>query len=125
MRFIRELLELSFAGAVGLALAFFVREYQPQVIPRRISPGLWLGIGAGAGLLVAMMWSGWKVGRTVDRRLPRQARPVPRFRDGRPFGVLAWRARDLAWEYLWLVLGGLLVLVIIWLAKTFEPGWFR
>lgn len=123
MRFSRELLELVVAGAVGLALAFFVREYHPQLISRRVSPGLWLAMGAGVGFLMAMLWSGWKVGRSVDKRLPRHLRPVPRFRDGRPFGVVAWRARDLASEYLWLVLGVLVVLVIVWLAKTFVPGW--
>ena len=123
MRYVRELLELTFAGAIGLALAFVVREYHPQVIPRRMTPDLWLAIGAGAGLLLAMLWSAWKVDRTVDKRLPRHLRPPPRFRDGRPFGVLAWRARDAASEYLWLVLGVLVVLVIVWLAKRFVPGW--
>ncbi|MEP7327414.1 MAG: hypothetical protein ABI836_15800 [Gemmatimonadota bacterium] len=120
---LRELLELAVTGASGLAVAFVVRENYPQVIPRWITRDLWLVIGGGIGFLVAMTWSAWKVGRTVDRRLPRHLRPVPRLRDGRPFGVLTWRARDLVSEYLWLVAGVLVVLVIIWLAKTFVPGW--
>jgi len=125
MRYVREVLELSIGGAVGLAVAWYLFDHHPLLLPHRITRELCVAIGAGGGLLLAMMWSGWKVGRLVDRRLPRHLRPVPRFRDGRPFGVLAWRARDLAWEYLWLLLGLLLVLVTIWLAKTFEPGWFR
>jgi hypothetical protein len=125
MRYLRELLELIFALAIGLAVAWFVHEHYPRVIPHGMSHETWFCLNGGIGLLLATMWSGWKVGRTVDRRLPRHLRPMPRFRDGRPFGVLAWRARDLALEYLWLVLGVLVVLVVIWLAKTFEPGWFR
>jgi hypothetical protein len=39
--------------------------------------------------------------------------------------VLAWRTRDAASEYLWLVMGVVVVLMIIWLAKTFVPQWWN
>ena len=120
---LRELLELTVAAFIGFAAAFIVHEHHPHVIPRGISFEVWLAIGTGLGLLLAIIWSGWKVGKTVDKRLPRHLRPVPRFRDGRPVGVAAWRTRDAASEYMWLLLGVLIVLVIVWLAKTFVPGW--
>lgn len=123
MRYFRELLELTFATVIGLAIAWFVHEHHPQLIPGGMSHEMWFCMVGGIGLLVAIAWSAWRVGKTVDRRLPRHLRPVPRFRDGRPFGVLAWRARDLATEYLWVLLGMLAVVVIVWLAKTFVPGW--
>ena len=123
MRYFRELLELTIAGAIGLGIAWFVHEHHPQLIPRGMSHDMWFCMSGGIGLLLAIVWSGWRVGKTVDRRLPRHLRPVPRFRDGRPFGVLAWRARDLATEYLWVLLGVLVAVVIVWLAKTFVPGW--
>ena len=123
MRYVRELLELIVGVAIGLGIAWVVHEYRPQLSPRGIDHETWFCVAGGIGLLLALAWSGWQVGKTVDRRLPRHLRQVPRFRDGRPFGVLAWRARDLASEYLWVLLGVLVVLVIIWLAKTFVPGW--
>ena len=123
MRYLREVLELTIALALGLAIAWVVHARYPQLIPRGISHETWFCMSGGIGLLLGILWSGWRVSRTVDRRLPRHLRPVPRFRDGRPLGVMAWRARDMASEYLWLVLAVLVVLVIIWLAKTFVPGW--
>lgn len=127
MRYIdlRELLELIVAGTIGLALAWFVLEHHPRAVPSGLSSPAWFGLGIGAGLLLATIWSAWRVDRRVDKRLPRHLRPPPRFDQGRPIGVMAWRTRDAASEYLWLVLGVLVVLVIIWLARTFEPGWFR
>ena len=119
-----ELLELCIAGAVGLGAAWFVLEHHSRVVPPGITPAVWLGIGAGVGLLLATMWSVWRVDKRVDKRLPRHLRPPPKFSEGRPVGVAAWRTRDAASEYLWVLLGVLLVLVIIWLAKTFVPGWF-
>lgn len=127
MRYIdlREILEIAVAALVGLTAAWFVLEHHPRVIPAAIQPDVWLGIGAGLGFLLAAIWSGWKVDRKVDKRLPGHLRPPPRFSEGRPVGVAVWRTRDAASEYLWLLLGVLVVLVIVWLAKTYVPKWFR
>lgn len=126
MRYIdlRETLELVVASLAGLAVTWFVLEHHPRVIPAGLAPDLWLGLGAGFGFLLAVAWSGWRVGKKVDKRIPRHLRQAPRFDEGRPLGVMAWRTRDAASEYLWLLLAVLVALVILWLARTFVPKWF-
>jgi hypothetical protein len=123
MRYIdlREILELTFAGLIGLAAAFIVLEHHRHIIPHGITSQVWLAMGAGAGLLLAIVWSAWKVSKRIDKRLPRHLRPRLGFGEGRPVGVAAWKTKDAASEYLWLLLGVGIVLVIIWLAKTYVP----
>ena len=121
---IRELIELILGTVLGLGVVWVVNRQWPGLFRGDISYRDWLLIGAGAGLLVAVLWSGREVGKRVDHRIPAHQRKPPSFRDGRPVGVLAWRTRDAASEYLWLVLGVVVVLMIIWLAKTFVPQWF-
>ena len=121
---IRELTELILGTLFGLGVVWFLNRQWPGLFRGDISYREWLGIGAGAGLLLAVAWSGRKVEQKVDHRIPAHLRAPPSFRDGRPVGVLAWRARDAASEYLWLVLGVMVILIIIWLAKTFVPQMF-
>jgi hypothetical protein len=123
MRYIdlREILELTIATLLGLGAALVILEHHRGWIPRGLSSDAWLLIGAGAGFLLAVVWSAWRVDRRVDKRLPRHLRPMPKFSEGRPVGVAAWRTKDAASEYLWLLLGVLVAGVIIWLAKTFVP----
>ncbi len=125
MRFIdlREILELAFATALGLGAAWFILEHHARWIPRGVSSTTWLAIGAGAGFLLAVLWSSWRVDGKVDKRLPRHLRPTPRFSEGRPVGVAGWRAKDAASEYLWLLLGVVVAAVVVWLAKTYVPRW--
>ena len=120
---LREILELAFATLIGFAAAFIIQEHHQPWIPRGVSSTAWLVAGASAGFLLAVMWSAWRVDKRVDKRLPRHLRPIPRFSEGRPVGVAAWRTKDAASEYLWLLLGVLILAMIVWLAKTYVPNW--
>ena len=122
---IRELIELICGTLLGLGVVWFLHRQWPGLFRGSvISPREWYGIGAVAGLILAGFWSARQVDRRIDHRLPAHQRKPPSFRDGRPVGVLAWRTRDATSEYLWLVMAVVVVLMIIWLAKTFVPQWF-
>jgi len=125
MRFIdlRELVELLVATLLGAAAVWIANHFWPPLFHGRIGYRNWLGIGAVAGFLMGVLWSARQVERTIDHRISSHQRRPPSFRDGRPVGVLAWRTRDGASEYLWVVMGVVVVLLIIWLAKTFIPRW--
>jgi hypothetical protein len=122
---IRELVELILGTLLGLGVVWFLDRQWPGLLRDNfIAPRQWYGIGAGVGLLLAAAWSARKVDQRIDHRVPPHQRPSPSFRDGRPVGVLAWRTRDATSEYLWLVMGVVVVLVIIWLARRFVPQMF-
>ena len=121
MRFLRELLELLAGSLVGAGLVAGVQHFWPHFLSHALSARAWLGVGAGAGFLMAAAWSGHQVAQGVDYRVPGHARKHPSWRDGRPVGLLAWRARDAAMEYAFLLLGAVVVLVILWLVRTFLP----
>ena len=126
MRFLdlRELVELILGTVLGLGVVWFLNRQWPGLFRGVISPREWYGIGAGTGFILAVAWSARKVDQRIDHRLPPHQRKTPSFRDGRPVGVLAWRTRDSTSEYLWLVMAVVVVLVILWLAKTFVPQVF-
>ena len=127
MRFVdvRELIELVLGTVFGLGVVWFLNRQWPGLFRGSvISIREWYGIGAAAGLLLAVLWSARKVEQRIDHRLPPHQRNPPSFRDGRPVGVLAWRTRDATSEYLWLVMAVVVVLMILWLAKTFVPQVF-
>ena len=127
MRYIdlRELIELILGTLLGLGVVWFLNRQWPGLLHGNlITPRQWYGVGAGVGLVLAAAWSARMVDRRIDHRLPPHQRPPPSFRDGRPVGVLAWRTRDATSEYLWLVMAVIVVLMIVWLAKTFVPQWF-
>ena len=121
---IRELIELILGTVLGLGVVWVINRQWPGLFHGDIGYRDWLAIGAGAGLLLAVLWTGREVGKKVDHRIPAHQRKRPSFREGRPVGVLAWRTRDGAAEYLWLVLAVVVVLMIIWLARTFVPQLF-
>jgi hypothetical protein len=121
---LRELAELILGTLLGLGVVWFLNRQWPGLFRGDITYRQWLGIGAGAGLLLATTWSARKVEQQLDHRVPPHQRKPPSFRNGRPVGVLVWRSRDAMSEYLWLVLGVVVVLLILWLAKTFVPQWF-
>jgi hypothetical protein len=123
---IREIIELLAGILLGVAVVWALNHFFPQLF-RTSDIGYrdWLGIGAIAGFLLADTWSGKEVERRIDHRVPPHQRKPPSFRDGRPVGVVAWRTRDAASEYLWLVMGMVVVLMILWLAKTFVPQWWN
>jgi hypothetical protein len=121
---IRELVELILGTVLGLGVVWFLNRQWPGLFRGFITAREWYGIGAVAGLLLAAAWSARKVDQRIDYRIPPHQRTPPSFRAGRPVGVLAWRTRDATSEYLWLVMAVVVVLVIIWLAKTFVPQWF-
>ena len=122
---IRELVELILGTLLGLGVVWFVNRQWPGLLRGSvITPREWYGIGAVVGLFLAMAWSARVVDRRIDHRLPPHQRKPPSFRDGRPVGVFTWRTRDATSEYLWLVMAAVLVVMIIWLARTFVPQWF-
>jgi hypothetical protein len=121
--YIRELLELIAGTLLGLGLVWVVNRQWPGLFRGDIGYREWLAIGSAVGFLLATAWSARKVEQAIDHRVPPHQRKPPAFRDGRPFGVIAWRTRDATAEFLWLVMGAVVVLAIIWLAKTFVPGW--
>lgn len=118
---LRELVELLAGTLAGVAIVWTLNHFWPQLFHGDISYREWLGIGAATGFFIAVTWSARQVEHGIDHRIPQHQRQPPSFRDGRPVGVLAWRARDSASEYLWLVMGVVVILLIIWLAKTFVP----
>jgi hypothetical protein len=121
----QELIELVLGTVIGLGVVWLLHRQWPGLLRENgISPGQWYGIGAAVGLVLATAWSARKVNQRIDHRLPPHQRQPPSFRDGRPVGVLAWRTRDATSEYLWLVLAVVVVLMILWLAKTFVPQAF-
>lgn len=122
---LRELIELLAGTLAGVALVWVLNHFEPQFFRGDITYHEWLGIGAVVGFVLAAGWSARQVERGLDHRVPQHQRKPPSFRDGRPVGVLAWRTRDSASEYLWLVMGVVVVLMIIWLAKTFVPHWWK
>lgn len=126
MRFLdfRELFELTLGTLLGLGVVWLLHRQSPGLFHGALSLREWQLIGGGAGFLLAVAWSARKVEQRIDHRLPPHQRTLPAFRDGRPAGVLAWRARDATSEYLWLVMAVVIVLLIVWLAKTFVPQWF-
>ncbi|MGE0353918.1 MAG: hypothetical protein AB7I33_17580 [Gemmatimonadales bacterium] len=115
----RELVELVGGTLAGVALVWMLNRLWPGLFSGRIRYREWLGIGAGVGFLLAALWSAHKVEQKLDYRIPMHVRRKPTFRDGRPIGVIAWRTRDAAMEYLFLVMGVVVVLLILWLAKTY------
>jgi hypothetical protein len=122
---LRELVELFLGTLLGLGVVWCLNRQWPGLLrDNLITPRQWYGIGAGVGLVLAAAWSARKVDRKIDHRIPPHQRKLPSFREGRPVGVLAWRTRDATSEYLWLVLAVVVVLVILWLAKTFTPQVF-
>ena len=122
---IRELIELILGTLFGLGVVWFLNRQWPGLLRENlITPRQWYGIGAVVGFLFAAAWSARKVDQRIDHRVPPHQRKPPSFRDGRPVGVLAWRTRDATAEYLWLVMAVVVVLVILWLAKTFTPQVF-
>lgn len=122
---IRELAELILGTLFGLGVVWLLDRQWPGLLRENgITPRQWYGIGAGVGLVLAVAWSARQVHQRIDHRLPPHQRQAPSFRDGRPVGVLAWRTRDAASEYLWLVLAVVVVLMILWLVKTFVPQMF-
>ena len=123
---IRELIELICGTLFGLGVVWFLNRQWPGLFRGSvISIREWYGISAATRLLFAVGWSARKVEQRIDHRPPPHQRKAPAFRDGRPVGVLAWRTRDATSEYLWLVMAVVVGLVILWLAKTFVPQWFR
>jgi hypothetical protein len=116
---IRELIELIGGTLLGLGIVWVLNRQWPGLFHGQIGYREWLGVGAAAGFLLASIWSARKVEQRIDHRIPAHLRRPPSFRDGRPVGVLAWRTRDAATEYLWLVMGVIVVLLIIWLTKRF------
>ncbi|MEO8199271.1 MAG: hypothetical protein ABI679_02010 [Gemmatimonadota bacterium] len=122
---LRELIELLAGTLAGAAAVWLLNHFWPPLFRGYIGYREWLGIGAAAGFLMAVTWSGRQVEQRIDHRIPQHLRKPPSYRDGRPVGVFAWRTRDAASEYLWLVMGVVVVLMIIWLAKTFVPQWWR
>ncbi len=122
---IREIIELLAGTLLGVAIVWTLNHFWPQLFHGIITYREWLGIAAITGFLLAVLWSGRQVEHTIDHRIPAHQRRPPSFRDGRPVGVLAWRTRDAAAEYLWLVMGIAVVLMIIWLARTFVPQLFH
>lgn len=121
---IRELIELILGTVFGLGVVWFLNRQWPGLFRGSLSLREWYVIGGGAGFLLAVAWSARKVEQGIDYRLPPHQRTPPSFRNGRPAGILAWRARDATSEYLWLVMAVVVALMIIWLAKTFVPQWF-
>jgi hypothetical protein len=121
---LRELVELILGTLLGLGVVWFLHRQWPGLFRGQIGHREWYGIGAGAGFLLATAWSARKVEQRIDHRLPPHLRKPVSVRDGRPVGVMAWRTRDAAAEYLWLVLAVVVVLLVIWLAKTFVPQVF-
>jgi hypothetical protein len=123
MRFVdlRELMELLAATLLGVAVVWVANHVWPSFFHGGIGYRNWLGIGAAAGLLLGVLWSARQVEHSIDRRIPQHLRKPPSFRNGRPVGVMGWRTRDATSEYLWLIMGAVVVLLIIWLAKTFVP----
>jgi hypothetical protein len=123
-KWLQEPFELVLGTSVGLGVVWLLNRQWPGLLRGEISLPQWYLIGAGVGLLLAIAWSARQVDRTIDHRMPPHQRKPPSYRDGRPVGVLAWRTRDATSEYLWLVMAVVVVLMIIWLAKTFVPQWF-
>ena len=122
---IRELAELTLGTLFGLGVVWFLNRQWPGLLHANvITTRQWYGIGAAVGLVLAMAWSARMVDRRIDHRLPPHQQKQPSFRDGRPVGVFAWRTRDATSEYLWLVMAVVIVLMVIWLAKTFVPQVF-
>lgn len=118
----RELAELALGTALGAGLTWLVARAVPSLFSRgHLAAREWMVLGGAAGFLAAVTWSTSQVERRLDQRIPLHQRPRPTFRDGRPFGVLGWRARDAWGEYLLLVLAVLMVVVILWLVRTFLP----
>jgi hypothetical protein len=122
---IRELIELILGTLLGLGLVWLLNRHWPGLFAAgNLTLRQWCLIGGGAGLVLAIAWSARKVEQRIDHRLPPHQRNPPSARDGRPIGVLAWRTRDATSEYLWLVMAVVIVLLIIWLARTFVPQVF-
>jgi hypothetical protein len=125
VRFLREPLELILGTSLGLGVVWLLNRQWPGLLRASdLSLRQWYWIGGAVGFLLAVAWSARKVDQRLDYRLPPHQRTPPSFRDGRPVGVLAWRTRDATSEYLWLVMAVVIVLMIIWLAKTFTPQIF-
>jgi hypothetical protein len=124
MRFLQELVELILGTSLGLGAVWLINRQSPGLFRGQVTlpQGYW--IGAGVGLLLAIAWSARQVDRRIDHRIPPHQRTPPSYGGGRPIGVLAWRTRDATSEYLWLVMAVVVVLMIIWLARTFVPQWF-
>ncbi len=123
MRYVdlRELLELAVGTLLGVGLVSLLHHQWPGLLVSPPTYDTWRIIGAGLGLLLAVVWSARKVDQRIDHRIPPHQRKLPAFNEGRPVGVLAWRTRDAASEYLWLVMGVVVVLMILWLVRTFVP----
>lgn len=118
MRFLREPLELLLGALGGWAAAYAAVRFRLD-LPAGPADATWRWIGAGAGGLLAALWSASRIERGIDHRVPAHARPAPSWRQGRPLGFLIWKARDAALEYIWLVMAAVVALVILWLARTF------
>jgi hypothetical protein len=123
-KWLQEPFELILGTSAGLGVVWLLNRQWPGLFRGEISRPQWYLIGAGVGLLLAVAWSARQVDRSIDHRIPPHQRTLPSYSDGRPVGVLAWRTRDATSEYLWLVMAVAVVLMTIWLAKTFVPQWF-
>ncbi len=123
LRFLRELAELALGTALGVGLVWLVHRLWPGLFGiTHLAYHQWQVLGGAAGFLAAVAWSTGRVERSIDHRLPLHQRPRPSFRNGRPLGVLGWRARDAWGEYLLLVLAVLVMAVILWLVRTYLPA---